>query len=348
MPVLVLAGEEDFLVSRRVSELKAELVDPAWLSFNFQRLESPDLQEVTDAALSLPFGPGAKMVLIDRCDLFTKKRAKSGDSDKPADKAMKDLLDRFDQALSAVAPQTHLVFACPHNFDSTLRTAKVVSKHAQIEHFQKERFFAGSHNQTLETWCRKEAKRFGATIEDQAISYLLDSTEADLRQVSREIEKAAIYLLPDKHITLSAVANLSPHHSHVFSLLDHWAYGRRKEALASLEELMSRGSGIPILATLETTLSKWINLKAAVERINAGLPKGPGLQRRELPPADLARKIAGEFGGRPFVVEMDLRRTRSFTAARLAEMRIRLCQLEYMVKTGQISDQHALTIFITG
>ncbi len=348
MPVLLLAGDEDFLLSRRVSQLKAELVDPSWLSFNFQRLEIPSVREVVDAAATLPFGPGKRMVLLDRCDLFTKKKGKgAGDSEKLSDKQMKALLDDFDRALSVVAPETYLVFACPYNFDATLRTSKVVEKHAEIEHFQKERFFVGSHNARLETWCRKEAHRHGVTVDDDAIAYLLDSTEADLRQVANEIEKAAIYLLPEKNISLAVVSRLSPHHSHVFSLLDHWAYGRRQKALESLHELLSRQSGIPIIAALQTTLSKWVNLKAAVDKLNSGLPSGPGLKRREVSLADASRKVAAEFGLRPFVVELDLKRTAAFTAAQLAKKKTRLSRLEYMVKTGQMSDQHALTIFIT-
>ncbi|MCI0661401.1 MAG: hypothetical protein L0220_10035, partial [Acidobacteria bacterium] len=174
MPVVVLAGDEDFLLSRRVSELKAELVDSAWVSFNFQRIESPALPDVIDAAATLPFGPGKKMVLLDRCELFTKKKGKGGSEEKVSDKTMKLLLDDFDRALAAVAPDTHLVFACYHNFDSTLKVSKVVEKHAKIEAFPKERFFVGSHNPKLETWCQKEAKHFGVTIDEAAASYLLD------------------------------------------------------------------------------------------------------------------------------------------------------------------------------
>jgi len=350
VPVVVLAGDEDFLLARRVSELQAELLDPDWVSFNFQRIDAPALPDVIDAAATLPFGPGKRLVLLDRCDLFTKKRGKGGsDSEKLSDKAVKVLLEDFDRALAAVAPDTYVVFACPHNFDSTLKTSKVVEKHARIDAFPKERYFVGSNNPKLETWCRKEAHHFGgATIDDDAISYLLDSTEADLRQISKEIEKAVVYLLPEKHITLETISKLSAFHSHVFSLLDHWAYGRRKEALESLNELLSRGSGIPIMAMLGTTLSKWVNFKATADRFNSALPAGPGVKRREMPFGELARKISAEFGMKPFVVELDLKRTARFTTTQLADSRVRLCQLEYMVKTGQVSDVHALTMFITG
>jgi len=348
VPVVVLAGEEDFLLERRVEELKKQLLDPDWFSFNFQRLVSPDLRQVVEAAASLPFGPGKRLVLVDRCDLFTKKRSRVDQEDKPSDKAAKELIEEFDRALPAVSPDTYLVFACPHNFDSTLRTSKVVSKYAELTEFPRAKYFPGSEsrNPSLDTWCRKEAKRFGATIDDAAVTYLLDSTEADLRQVSHEIEKAATYLLPETHITRDVVAHLSPHHSHIFVMLDHWAHGRKQQAFAALDELLSRQSGMPIIAAVETMLSKWVRLRAAAERIVASLPSGPGLKRKELPQKELARRLSAELGLNAWVVEKDLERTGGLTARFLSERKVRLCELEYMVKTGQMPDRHALTIFL--
>ena len=180
MPVIILAGEEEFLLSRRALELKTKLVDPSFASFNFVELVSPPLSEATAAALSLPFGPGNKVILIERCDLFTKKKGDSQASDVTG-KVLKAQLEEFDEALQLVSPQTFVIFACPYNFDSTLRTSKIVSKHveknqAEIESFAAEKYWVGSPNARLETWCRKEAHRYGATIADEAIHYLLEST----------------------------------------------------------------------------------------------------------------------------------------------------------------------------
>src|SRR5262249_36176120 len=146
---------------------------------------------------------------------------------------------------------------------STLRTSKIVSKYAKIEEFEAVRYYPGSSNPKLEGWCRKEAARFGVTIDDDAIAYLLESTEADLRKVSKEIENASIHVLPDKKITGEIISRLASHQAHAFSLLDHWAMGNRFDALKDLAELLARQSGIPIIALLNTSLSKWVNIKAA-------------------------------------------------------------------------------------
>lgn len=347
MPVIVLAGEEDFLLGRRVAELKAELVDPQWAAFNYVRMTNPDLQTINDNLASLPFGSGNKMILIDRCELFTKKKSAKDDSESDS-KAGKRVLDDFNSALAVVAENTYVVFACPHNFDKNLKTSKTISAHAKIEEFVRQKYYPGSRKGNIETWCRKEAKLHGATMDDEAIYYLVDSTEADLRAVAMEIEKAATYLLPETHISLDVVRNLSSYHSHVFTLADAWAAGNKREALASLDELLSRQNGIPIIAFLHTTISRWLDTKACADKLLSDIPGGAGVNRREISITEMARKVAHEINSRDWLVETDLKRIRNLSLNWLVSKRMRLCELENLVKTGQMSDKHALVSFIAG
>ena len=352
MPVLVLAGDEEFELSRKVIELRGSLLDPSWATINFVRLDNPPVGQIIEFAAALPFGPGNKVILFDRCELFTKKRSKGGTADSddppPTAKGKASELDRFVEALSSVAANTYLIFACPHNFDSTLKTSKAIVKHAKIEEFRKERYFAGSRHPKYETWCNKEAKRYGATIDDDAIHYLLEGTEADLRQISSEIGKAAVKILPATHIKLSTVVELSPHQSHVFALTESWVAGRGKEALASLSELLSRQSGILIIATMQTIVAKWVYMKALCERFNAELPAGPGSTRRELPLNDLVKRVAPEVKAHPMVVEKDLKRIAKVPLDTLIAKRVELTRLEDLIKSGQMPEQHALELFLVG
>ena len=134
--------------------------------------------------------------------------------------------------------------------------------------------FPGNRNAKLETWCRKEANRFDATIDDEAIQYLIEGTESNLRQMSSEIGKSATLILPAKRITLDVVVQMSPHHSHVFVLADCWLTGKGAEALESVQEIQSRQSAMPVLAAMQTMLSKWIHMKALCDKFNSELPGG--------------------------------------------------------------------------
>jgi len=348
LPVLVLAGDEEFELSRKVLDLRDKLLDPSWVAMNYLRLENPPMSEIIEHAAALPFGMGNKLILIDKCELFTKKKSKSSadpESETTA-KGKTSELQRFEDALGFVADTTYLIFACPFNFDKSLKTSKAIAKIAKIEEFQKERYFPGSKSPKLETWCSKEAKRFNATIDDAATQYLLDGLEGDLRQISSEINKAAIAILPATHIKLETVMQLSPHHSHVFALAESWAAGRGQEALKSSRELLSRQSAMPVLATMQTFLSKWVHMKALCERYNAELPSGPGINRRELSLPDLAKRVAAETKLHPFAVEKDLKRLSKVSLQCLIDKRIELTRLEELVKTGGIPEQHALELFL--
>jgi DNA polymerase III subunit delta len=354
LPVLILAGDEDFEMSRRVQVLKEKLIDPAWASVNFMRMDNPSIQEICDAAAQLPFGPGNKVILIERCDLFTKKRSKAGGEDDsvPAKSAKKETakdknsgLEFFEAALDSVAENTYLLFSCPYNFDSTLKTSKAVPKSVGMEKFEKERYYVGSKNPRLDTWCRKEAKRWGATIDDDAATYLLDGLEADLRSVSNELQKAAVYIMPKTHITLEAVQELTPFHSHVFVLADKWISGKTSEAYDSLRELLSRQSGMPIIAMLQTMLSKWVYMKTLCEKYNQETPHAPG-GKRELPLSELVKRVSAQVKSHPMVVESDLKRISKETSASLIRKKVELTRMEHLVKTGQLPESHALELLI--
>lgn len=356
MPVIILAGDEEFEISRRLAELKLKLVEPSWLTMNFVRLRNAGLLEIIEAAASLPFGEGNRLVVIDRCELFTKRRTKSGaaggaehETQSKSAKASREFEpvspEAFAQALAAVYERTYLVFACPFNFDSTLKLSKAALQCAQVENFAKEKSFPGTASAGIKTWCRKEAKRFGATLDDEAIDYLLAGAEADLRQLSSEIEKAAIAVLPGTHISLDMVRQLSPHHSHVFALADHWLNNQKVAALKSLEELLLQGSGMPVLAAMQTMLSKWIKLKIISEDFNDSLSHAQ-VGRKELPLPELAKKVAFELKLMPFSVEKDLKRLSKHGSEELIAKRIELSRLEFLIKSGQIPERHALELFV--
>lgn len=358
MPVIVLAGEEDFELYRHLEGLKTKLLDPAWASFNYSRHDNPAAQDVIDLASALPFGPGNKVIVLDRIDWFSKKRgAKSDDTAAGAKKAAKaaskaasrDTVneDALAESLASVHPSTYLIFVSVSNFDSTLRLSKLVAKSAELTEFKKEKVWAGSPSPKIENWCRKEAKHFGATIDDDAVTYLIDGLDANLRQISSELYKASIYILPNTHITLNHVKNLSPHHSGIFALADLWLAGRVAETYIALKELQAKQNTIATVAALQTLLSKWVEIKALCQYHNEKTPSGPGVQRRELPEGELVKKIAPELKIHPFALEKDMKRLRSVSLDFLMSKRLQLTDLEHLVKTGQMPDTHALELFFS-
>lgn len=355
MPLIIIAGEEELLMCERLEEHREKLLDPAWAAFNYTRAEKPELKDVIDASASVPFGPGNKVIVYERCELFTKKRGKDDSDDAPsksaaAGKAKERLLDDLDAALARIAPNTWLIFLCTGNFDKTLKVSKVFEKHASIEDFPKIKHYLGGASAPMINFCGKRAKMFGATIDDDAIEYLADSSEGDLRQISAEIEKAATYLLSAKsrHITYDVVSHLSPHYAGIFALLDFWAHGKREEVLQTIEELLGRqASALPIMAMLQTTISKWITIRTAMDQVLQSMPLGRGVQRRELPAAEMAKRILSEVKMNQWVLQKECERVSKLSLDRLVEKKRELTALEKFVKSGMLKDTQALTIFFT-
>ena len=134
MPVIVLAGEEEFTLNKRLLQLKAKLISPAWQSVNFIKLTKPSLAVLREAADTIPFAQGNRIVLIENCDFFTKKRTKpqEADSEKSETADSKNnkttksnIVDEdLESILTSIAANIYLIFACPYNFDSTLKLSK--------------------------------------------------------------------------------------------------------------------------------------------------------------------------------------------------------------------------------
>lgn len=362
MPIVIIAGEEELLMSERLDQLRDELVDPAWRSFNYSRFERPEVKEVIDAAAAMPFGPGNKVILFDRCELFSKKKSKGGEESADAagarsaasGKGKDRLLDDLDSALANVATNTWLIFMCNANFDKSLKVSKVFEKHASIEEFEKMKYYAGSRNQAMINFCGKRADKFGATIDDDAVDYLAESSEGDLRQISAEIEKAATYLLSQKkdqkcRITYDTVSKLSPHFAGVFALLDYWLDGRKDKVLETIDELFSRQpTALPIFAYLQTTLTKMIAIKTATEKVIQSMPAGRGM-KRELPAAEMAKRIQYDLTIKvnPYVLKMECERVAKVSLEQLIEKKRDLTTLESQLKSGMLKDIQALTLFFT-
>ncbi len=173
-----------------------------------------------------------------------------------------------------------------------------------------------------------------------AIQYLLMVTEANLRQVSSEIEKVALSILPKTVITYDVVADLCSSHGHIFQFVDFWLDGQTGKAISTLEELLAQQNVIPVLAALQTMLSKWIKLKSLYEQYSQSSTTAvPALSQ-------IARQIAADLKLLPFMVEKDLRRLQKYNVANLVDKRLQLTRLEYALKIGQIPDQHALALFV--
>jgi hypothetical protein len=118
--------------------------------------------------------------------------------------------------------------------------------------------------------------------------------------------------------------------------------------LSGIQEVLSKQqSAIPVFAVIQTTLSKWLNIKAACERVLASLPAARGVSRRDLPVSEMSKRLQSEIKINPWVLKMEIERVQKVSLDYLVNKKKELTRLEKSVKTGMLTDVHALTIFFT-
>ena len=80
-PILVLYGEDTYSLKQAEQELVDRLVDPGFASLNLNVIEGTTTppSQVVSAALTMPFGPGARVVLVRDCPYFGTGRFEGSD-----------------------------------------------------------------------------------------------------------------------------------------------------------------------------------------------------------------------------------------------------------------------------
>ena len=119
-----------------------------------------------------------------------------------------------------------------------------------------------------------------------------------------KLKRVTLAILPKTNITYDDVLSLCSAQGHIFQFIDFWLNRQPEKALNNLRDLLVQQNAMPILATLQTMLSKWIKLKALYETYNA--------QSTTSSASEIAKLIANDLKAMPFVVEKDLRRLQKY------------------------------------
>ena len=98
MAVYFFWGEDDFAIAQAVDQIKQSVLDPAWLSFNFQTYDGSKEEATIDAlneSMTPPFGMGGRLVWITEATF--------------CNNCSESLLKELQRTLSVVPEQTHLL-----------------------------------------------------------------------------------------------------------------------------------------------------------------------------------------------------------------------------------------------
>jgi DNA polymerase-3 subunit delta len=124
MPIYLYWGNDEFAIAQAISTLQKQTLDPAWESFNLDKIppEQPDaLTQALNQAMTPPFGSGGRLVWL----------VNTGVCQRCPDDQLSDL----ERTLPVLPNTTTLLFTTPNKPDNRLKSTKLIQKVGIIQEF---------------------------------------------------------------------------------------------------------------------------------------------------------------------------------------------------------------------
>jgi DNA polymerase III subunit delta len=307
MSVILYWGDDDFAIAKAVSAIQTSALDPAWKSFNYEKI-TPDREDAEiaalEAAMTPPFGTGKRVVwLVDPSCL-----------QQCADR----LLAELERTLPQVPDTTVLLITSKNKPDGRLKSTKTIQKYANVQEFNP---IPPWKTEELSQRVQIVAKELGLKLTPDASQLLAESIGNNTRQLYLELDK--LQLLAggsDRQIDRSMVTSLVVANTqNSLQLAAAIRQGDTGTALQLIAELIDRNEpALKIVATLVGQFRTWLWVKMLLEA-------GEKDERVIATAAGLANPK------RLFFIKQELQST---TADRLAASLPKLSDLEFNLKRG--------------
>ena len=305
MPVYVYWGDDTTALEQAAAALARKVLDPAWESFNAQRLDGQQGDGAASALTTVrmaPFGGGGRLVHVvnspfcERCP--------------PA------LLAALTTTLPRIPHHCHLLLTSTNKPDGRLKSTKLLQKTATVKAFLRPAVW-DSHGQRQ--MVQRATKAAGITMEPAAEAALAEAVGSDSGRLAGELEKLSLYS-DGNTITAAAVAALVGTTSQTsLQVGEALLHNRIPTALQLLDDLLRANEpALRIQASLVSQVRGWlwvVLMTATGERDAQTIAKAAGL-------------------GNPKRVYVLLKQVRGCQPQRLQQLLAALLELEWALKQG--------------
>jgi DNA polymerase III subunit delta len=307
MPVILYWGDDDFAIAKAVNAIQRSTIDPAWQSFNYEKI-TPDREDATiaalDAAMTPPFGSGKRLVWLADPTLMQQ--------------CSEQLLAELERTLPQIPEPTILLLTSKNKPDGRLKSTKTIHKYANVQEFS---LIPPWKTEEISQRVQIVAKELGLKITPDAVQLLAESVGNNTRQLYLELEKLQLLAGGDgQQIDRVMVASLVVANTqNSLQLAAAIRQGDVGTALHLVSELLNHNEpALKIVATLVGQFRTWLWVKMLLE----------GGEKDD-------RVIATAAGlsnpKRLFFIKQELQAT---TADRLAASLPKLLDLEFNLKRG--------------
>lgn len=227
VPAIVLQGTDSYLLDmcrRRIADAYVPAALRDWALTRISVRES-GWEEIVGRAKMLPMLAERQVIFVEDVALIERM------SDKGRDEVVAMLSSYFEEPASF----TVLVFEAK-SLDARLKFTKLLAEKALIVELEVTPEAAGALAEQM-------AAELGSKIDRVAAAHLAEIVNGEPARIRMEIEKLAAYTQGTPGITLKDVQMLvvSERRNSVWQMADMLASGRRREALAFLENLLREG-----------------------------------------------------------------------------------------------------------
>ena len=124
MTVILYWGDDDFAIATAITAIQKSAIDPAWVSFNYEKI-NPDRENAViaalDAAMTPPFGTGKRLVWL--ADTTVMQQCSEA------------LLAELERTLPQIPATTVLLLTSKNKPDGRLKSTKTIQKYANVQEF---------------------------------------------------------------------------------------------------------------------------------------------------------------------------------------------------------------------
>jgi DNA polymerase-3 subunit delta len=220
-PLILLCGEEEYLISDWVRKIKEALVDPGLAEFNLNLFYGSDLDmgELLSLAQTFPLLSEKRVIILKEGDLI------------PA-KELEKLIPYIESPLAS----TCLLF---------LASKVDMRKSFYIRFKEKGKIISCQklYENQVAPWIRNQVKQASFEIEENAVLFLKTEIGSDLIKLSTEIEKLISYVGERKMIRFEDCEKVirGERHYSIFDLVNAVGNKNRSQALTLFVRMIDEG-----------------------------------------------------------------------------------------------------------
>ena len=306
-PVYLLYGEEAYLKKQYRDRItKAIFPDGDTVNYAYYEGKGINPGELIDLAETMPFFAKRRQIVVEKSGFFKN--------------ATPDLADYI-----KTMPDTACFLFVENEADKRGKMYKAVKSKGRVVEM------ARQDEKTLLYWVAGNVKKEGYKIKEQTARYLLSTTGTDMENLEKELEKLFCYCMGKEEIEISDIEAICTTQitNKIFDMVEAVAMKNQKKALDYYYDLLAlKEPPMRILFLLVRQYRMLFHVKALANQ---------GYGRKE---------IASKAGLHPFVAGKNMEQAKRFKMGQLRRVMEEGAQLEQDVKTGLLTDNLAVELFI--